>query len=96
MLDLLAGKEVPKPDYSDLIERIGAHCRENSFVATDDFLFKCIREELPSPCPTTLLPTQPDCCLSRHLPPFLLFPPLAHNSSHSHNDASLITPSPTC
>lgn len=43
MSDLFPGKEVPKPDYSDLIERTSFHCQENNKIPTETFLFKCIR-----------------------------------------------------
>lgn len=46
MSDLFPGKEVPKPDYTDLIERISFHCMENKKIPTEAFLFKCIRTYL--------------------------------------------------
>ena len=32
--DLFPGQEVPKPDYSDLIERITFHCKENNKIVS--------------------------------------------------------------
>ena len=35
--------EVPKPDYTDLVERITEHCAKRRLIPTEAFLFKCIQ-----------------------------------------------------
>ena len=41
--DLFPGMEVPKADYTDLVERITVHCNQRNLIATEAFLFKCIQ-----------------------------------------------------
>ena len=41
--DLFPGMEVPKPDYTDLVERITEHCGQRNLIPTEAFLFKCIQ-----------------------------------------------------
>ena len=41
--DLFPGQNVPKPDYTDLIDAITKRCDERKLIATEAFLFKCIQ-----------------------------------------------------
>ena len=41
--DLFPGMEVPKPDYSDLVDAIKARCTSRNLIPTEAFLFKCIQ-----------------------------------------------------
>ena len=41
--DLFPGQNVPKPDYTDLIEKITAHCAQRNLIPTEAFIFKCIQ-----------------------------------------------------